>query len=180
MSCEGTLWAHRKSGVIYVSGEISELTTAYLAHFLHHMGGKPANIFIHSGGGEDDSGFAMYDLISLYPGHVTGNIVGVCESAALLPFLACDTRHMSPLSRLQIHHGTYEIPRTHQREAITDAKELSYRDKLFMQIVTQRTNLTLAQVRKYARFGAYFTAEEALEFGMITSIINSPKVDPLS
>lgn len=58
---------------------------------------------INSPGGDAFEGFAIYNLLSGYPGHITSRIDGLAASAASMIAMVGDTIEMSPASMFMIH-----------------------------------------------------------------------------
>jgi ATP-dependent protease ClpP protease subunit len=155
-----------------MNGEITNESTGSLIKFLGTYGDKSFNLFINSAGGEDVEGFAMYDLLRLHKNYleqVTAS--GQIESSAILPFLAGDYRVCTAHTVFMFHNGTTNIENIDAKELDNYIKESKYLNMCYELVISERTNLTVAQVKQKIKHGHYFNAQEALDMGFVHKIL---------
>ncbi len=134
----------------------------------------PIRIFINSPGGDVDAGFAIYDMARFIKNEVYMIGMGLVASAATLVLLA-----VPPERRLGLANSTYLIhqPMSRMEGVATDieiyANQLEkIRDRL-NQIISKETGQPLEVVQKDTDRDHWLFAEEAMEYGLISRIIDS-------
>ena len=134
---------------------------------------KEITIYINSPGGEVQSGLAAYDLLCMTKAPVTTVCIGEAASMAAILFLAGKRRIMLPSSTIMIHDpspggGSLTGMKPDQiEEKLSGLKKT--RDRL-CSIISEKTGKTMKQVMKKTCKDSFFTAEEALDFGLATEI----------
>ncbi len=135
---------------------------------------EPIKLFINSPGGDVDAGFAIYDMARFIKNEVYMIGMGLVASAATLVLLA-----VPPERRLGLANSTYLIhqPMSRMEGVATDieiyANQLEkIRDRL-NQIISKETGQPLEVVQKDTDRDHWLFAEEALEYGLISRIIDS-------
>jgi len=164
-----------KTRTILLSGEINknlaEKTIRQLI-LLEDMGDDPVRIFIDSPGGDADAGYAIFDMIRFVRPPVWTIGMGLVASAAAIIQLASpkERRLGLPNSHYLIHQPLSGI-----RGVATDieihAREL---DKLRAKInllISEETGLKIEQVEKDTDRDYWMTADEAVKYGLICSVI---------
>ena len=138
--------------------------------------GEEITLYINSPGGEVSSGVAVYDYMKLIPSPIRTVCVGTAASMGAILFLAGDRREMLPHSQLMIHDpapggGTMEGMKPAQMEE--RLKSLKKVQKILCEIISEKTGKSLKEVQSKTQKDSYFDAEEAVEFGLATSIIKN-------
>ncbi|MBR2283478.1 MAG: ATP-dependent Clp protease proteolytic subunit [Ruminococcus sp.] len=140
--------------------------------------GKEITLVINSPGGSVNDGLAVYDYIRLMSSPVRTVCVSGAESMGAILFLAGDKRELLPHSRIMIHDphysgsgATYEGKKPNEIEE--DLENLRKISKVLCEIIAERTGKPLKSVQAKTRQDSYFSAEEAVEFGLATGIITS-------
>ena len=134
-------------------------------------------VVISSEGGDEAAGFAMYDLLKSAPCQVTTVGVGSVMSIAALVFQAGDHRVLMPECRYMVHNGSYDFGKgdTQQNHIIDYAREMQAVNKRYAKLIAERAGLQPSKVEKWCRGDKYFSAEEAIGFGLADAIISYPK-----
>ena len=134
---------------------------------------KKITVYINSPGGEVGSGLAAYDLMHLIEAPVTTICIGEAASMAAILFLAGSERIMFPNSRIMIHDpspagGSLQGMKPDEvEEKLKDLQKM--RDKL-CSIIAEKTDKTMEEIRAKTCKDSYFSAQEALAFGLATKI----------
>lgn len=137
---------------------------------------KEITLYINSPGGEVSSGLAVYDYMKLMKAPIRTVCTGIAASMGAILFLAGDKREMLPHTEIMIHDPSFE------NASISGAKpaEISERltvlkktQRVLSEIISETTGKSLKAVQNKTRKDSFFKAEEALEFGLATGIIDS-------
>ena len=143
---------------------------------LKNANGQPITIKINSGGGDVFAGCEIYNELKNYSGKVTIEIHGLCASIASVIAMA-GTCKMSPLAEIMIHNvatctsGDY-------RDMEHTAEVLKKANKTIANAYILKTGMDEKEIRKLMDNETWFTADEALEKGLIDEIMYSnEKID---
>ena len=133
-------------------------------------------LFISSGGGAVSDMFAIYDLMQLVKKNRDIATFGYGKVASAgVPLLATGTlgkRHISPNTRVMLHHCSSNVsgPQPSMR---TNFEELKKVEEMMVQLLADNSKLSTEEI--YEIFSSntdkYFSAEEALEMGLVDKII---------
>ena len=166
--------------VIYLNGEVDQDMAALAIKGLHILetssSSDPATILINSEGGSVVDGLAIYDAIQLAPFQVETRVVGVADSMAAWILQAGDIRSATRYSRIMVHQGT-SAPGDDLRENLNAwAAHHQHLDKVCIDILYRRMvmvnpKITPKQVEKLIQFDKIYTAQQALDAGLIDQII---------
>jgi ATP-dependent Clp protease protease subunit len=155
-----------------IEDQVANLVVAQLLHLESQDPEKDISIYINSPGGSVYSGLAIYDTMKFVKPDIATMCVGVAMSMGSL-LLAGGTkgkRAALPNSRIHIHQPSagYEGQSTdieiHAREI------LGIRGRLD-EIYAENTGLSKEQVREDMERDRFFTAEQALEYGLIDRVL---------
>jgi ATP-dependent Clp protease protease subunit len=133
---------------------------------------KPIAVLINSPGGSADAGFAIYDLLRFVRPPVITVVNGLCASAGILIQLAApkERRFSLPQSRFMIHQPSTMGRGTASDLDITAREILKMRDR-YNRIIAEATGRTPEQVLEDARRDFWLEAGAALEYGLVSKII---------
>ncbi|MCC2803198.1 head maturation protease, ClpP-related [Collinsella aerofaciens] len=144
---KATVYLYGTIGSDFWSSEESN-TAKNFAKELDGLKGKPVDIRIDSLGGDVYEGFAIASAIQRYKGETTAHIDGIAASAASYIAMMADKVVMSSFAQLMIHDAwTY---------AQGNAQEL-------------------ADVKKAMDEETWYTADEALELGLVDEKVATEK-----
>ena len=168
-----------KTRSILISGEIDkdqadEFTKQMLV--LDADSEDPIYVYINSPGGDVYSGFAIHDMIKYVnsPVYVIGE--GLIASAAALIFLAADRD-----KRVGLPHSTYLIhqPLSQMKGVAVDmqiqAEKMGELRENLDKLIADATGKTPEEVSEDTERDCWLSAEEALEYGILSRIITSKK-----
>jgi ATP-dependent Clp protease protease subunit len=178
-----TLGCFPKERIIYIgSSEMGEdeeqgldysLTQNIISSLLYLDRQKESNIIliINCIGGKDEFAYALYDAISMCRSHVCGIGIGHLYSAASIFIQSCDTRYMTPNSKMLIHFGTAWINRETNKQFQSDVKFYEWSINRMYEIYSSKSKLSKQKLKTLCDQDTYFSAEEALKVGLIDKII---------
>ncbi|MBO7430184.1 MAG: ATP-dependent Clp protease proteolytic subunit [Spirochaetia bacterium] len=166
-----------KTRSILISGEIDKKMAEKVVSqllLLEAENDDPIKVFIDSPGGDVDSAFAIFDMIRFVKPKVIMIAMGLAASAGALILLAGDKENRLgfPNSHYLIHQPLSGV-RGVATEIEIHAKEIEKTRQKINALIAQETGKSLAQVEKDTDRDYWLSAEEALEYGLISKIISS-------
>jgi ATP-dependent Clp protease, protease subunit len=165
-----------KTRTILISGEIDkELAERVVRQLLilEQEGDEPIRVFIDSPGGDADAGYAIFDTIRFVKPEVHMVGIGLVASAGALILLAGDKDHRFafPNSHYLIHQPLSGI-RGVATEIEIHAREIEKMRGRINTLISKETGKPLEQVEKDTDRDYWLSAEEALEYGLVSRIIH--------
>ena len=158
---------------LYIHGFIGnwEIDAIDLIRELVKIGDRDLVIRMQSGGGSVYEGLAMYNAIKAYKGKTTGVVDGYVASISTYVLMACDEIQMPENAAFMIHNpeigawgGEAEI-----ESALTQLKNAK---ATIADGYATRSGKALEDVLAAMEKETWFTAKEALEFGLIDAVID--------
>lgn len=136
---------------------------------------KLIELSINSPGGVCTEGMAIYDRLRSLEGHIIkAEVIGECSSMASVVLMAASVRRMHPNARICIHKprfADFYLPTMTEDEAKRAYEDLHAETERLKKIYLDRTSYTEEELDKLMGEDRYMTAEEALQHGVITEII---------
>ena len=130
-------------------------------------------LYINSPGGDVTSGLALYDVLVASESPIRTVCIGNAASMGAILFLAGEKREMLPHTRLMIHDPSFwnmNISGKKPHELQQEVDSLNRVKDTLAGIIAEKTGKSLEEICKVTANDTYFTAEEALEFGLATDI----------
>ncbi|RXR26810.1 ATP-dependent Clp protease proteolytic subunit [Oerskovia turbata] len=131
-------------------------------------------LYINSPGGSVSAGLAIYDTIRLVPNDVSTLAMGF--AASMGQFLLCtgtaDKRYSLPHARIMMHQPSAGIGGTAVDIAI-QAENLEYTKGLLHRLTAEHTGQTTETVTADSDRDRWFTASQALAYGMVDHVVTS-------
>jgi ATP-dependent Clp protease protease subunit len=157
-----------------IDDQIANLVVAQLLHLESSDPDKDISIYINSPGGSIYSGLAIYDTMHFIKPQCQTICVGIAMSmgSLLLAGGAPGKRFALPNSRILIHQPSagFEGQSTdieiHAREILSIRKRTD-------EIYAKHTGQTEEQVHVDMERDRFFTAQQAVEYGLIDKVIHS-------
>jgi ATP-dependent Clp protease protease subunit len=157
-----------------VDDAIANLVVAQLLHLESEDPDKDISIYINSPGGSISAGMAVYDTMQFIKPDVQTICCGIAMSmgSLLLTAGAKGKRMALPNSRILIHQPSagYEGQSTdieiHMNEILKTRAKI---DELY----AQHTGRDIEQVHDDMERDRFFTAEQAVEYGLIDKVLTS-------
>lgn len=163
--------------LLSIRDEINQVSAFEFALALQHLNSvsptEPITVLINSPGGSIDAGLLIYDAIQTSPAPVRLVVLGMAYSMAAIIFAGGQNgRYILPNSKLMLHEPLLGYPiggNTTSIKTISDDL-LATRDKINT-ILARHTGKTKAEIEEATKHDHYFTAEEAVEFGLADKVI---------
>jgi ATP-dependent Clp protease protease subunit len=135
---------------------------------------KPIKIFINSPGGSADDGFAIYDMIRFVRAPVKIISAGLSASAATVIMLAAkkENRFALPNARIMIHQPSMRSFGAAEDLRRTAEQILKLRQRI-NELYASETGQPLDKVSVDTDRDYWMTAQEAVEYGLISRVVNS-------
>lgn len=141
--------------------------------------GSQINVSIHSPGGSVFDGVAMHIALRDHSARVVTRVEGVAASAATLPFMAGDERHMPDNTYLMIHNP-WTVAGGDAAELRNTANFLDRIKSNLVDIYGKDTGIDDAQLDDMLNSETWLDSTEAKNFGFATHIDESVKVAALT
>jgi ATP-dependent Clp protease, protease subunit len=157
-----------------IEDQVANLVVAQLLHLESQDPDKDISIYINSPGGSVYSGLAIYDTMKFVKPDIATMCVGVAMSMGSL-LLAGGTkgkRAALPNSRILIHQPSAGFEGQSTDIEIHAREILNVRERLD-EIYAENTGLSKEQVREDMERDRFFSAEQALEYGLIDRVLDS-------
>ena len=160
-----------------IDDQVANLVVAQLLHLESDDPDKDVNLYINSPGGSIYAGLAIYDTMKFIKPDVQTTCVGVAMSmgSLLLAGGAKGKRSVLPNSRILIHQpsagfeGAAADIEIHAREIIDMRRRVD-------EIYAEHTGQPIEQVHDDMERDRFFTAEEAVEYGLADRVLqNRPR-----
>jgi ATP-dependent Clp protease, protease subunit len=157
-----------------IDDQVANLVVAQLLHLESEDPEKDISIYINSPGGSIYSGLAIYDTMQFIKPNVATMCVGVAMSMGSL-LLAAGTkgkRAVLPNSRILIHQPSAGFEGQSTDIEIHAREILNMRERIDS-IYAHHTGRPAETVREDMERDRFFTAEQALEYGLVDRVIES-------
>lgn len=168
-----------KSRTVVISQQVdAKLTSKVLSQLvlLEQEGNdQPVTVFINSPGGEIFSGFAIFDMLNFISCPVTTIVTGFAASMGSILSLAAEKgcRYAMPQAKIMIHQPLLMGYQGRATECEIQAREiLKTRDHL-VKLYAEQTGKNREEIKKALDRDNWFTAEEALEYGLIDKVVHT-------
>jgi len=169
-----------KDRIVFLDGEINDITADLVVAQLLFLDGqdteKDINLYINSPGGSVTAGLAIYDTIQYVKSDVQTICIGQAASMAAL-ILACGSagkRQVLPSSRVLIHQP-WGGASGQARDIGIQSKEIVRLKKLLVEYFAKHSGKTIEQISADTERDFYMTAKEAVEYGIVDSILERGK-----
>ena len=164
--------------IVFLGTEIDDgVANVIMAQLLHLEAASPdleIFLYINSPGGSVSAGLAIYDTIRLIPNDVRTLALGLAGSMA--QFLLCagtaGKRYSLPHAQVLMHQGSAGFGGTAADVEIY-AAQLERTGALMIRLIAEHTGQPRDRVEQDSLRDRWFSAEEALEYGMIDHIVEN-------
>jgi ATP-dependent Clp protease protease subunit len=174
-----------KERIIFLVGKVQdEMANSIIAQLLYlesEDSSKDISLYINSPGGYISSGLAIYDTMQFIKPDVSTLCVGQACSmgAVLLTAGAKNKRYSLPHSRIMIHQplGGYQGQAT---DIEIHAKEMLKVKRMMNDILVKHTSKSLKEIEKDTDRDNFMSAKEAVNYGLVDSILNKRNIDKVT
>jgi len=169
-----------KDRIVFLDGEINDQSADLVVAQLLFLDGqdseKDINLYINSPGGSVTAGLAIYDTIQYLKSNTQTICIGQAASMAAL-ILAAGTeakRFVLPSSRVIIHQP-WGGAQGQARDIGIQSKEIIRLKKLTINYFSKHTGKDPDQVAQDMERDFYMSAEDAVAYGVVDSILERKK-----
>lgn len=148
----------------------------FLADFRKIPSDSPLDISINSFGGAVYTGLSIYSLLKAHKGQITFRIDGAAMSAATIITSVPGAKVVMPRGSMMMIHKVSSVAigtTDDMRKAADDMEKL---EENLINIYVEKTGRTADEIKEKVNAESYFTAEEAVEFGLADEIDETTEV----
>ena len=185
METSASSMVSRIERTLFVFGEISPTVSGQIIEELHRLDlvEGDINITLQSQGGDEVSGYAIYDAIVMCKNKVAITGIGEVSSMAAIILQAADWRRLTYNSTFLVHNGTTPIETDGEGHANQDAvielaEKLKKDNQRYYNILCERSLQPEQTVKDWCFADEAFTAEEAVNVGFADEVLKSTKNKP--
>ncbi len=156
-----------------IDDDIANLVVAQLIHLESDDPEKDISIYVNSPGGSLHAGLAIYDAMQYVGPDVSTLCYGMAMSAASLILAGGTTgkRFTLPNSRILIHQPSSGF-QGQSTDIEIHAREILELRRLLDEIYARHTGQSREQVHEDMERDRFFSAQQALEYGLVDRIIS--------
>ena len=138
---------------------------------------REIRLYINSPGGQITSGLAIYDTMKMIQAPVSTTAVGMAASMAtiLLTAGAKGKRYALPHSTIHLHQPMGGV-QGQASDIEIEAREILRMRDLLNGILRDSTKMSDDQINKYTDRNMYLTAQQAVEVGLIDSVLEPQQI----
>ncbi|MFY7843298.1 MAG: ATP-dependent Clp protease proteolytic subunit [Rhabdochlamydiaceae bacterium] len=174
---DALLLKHRR---IFLSDAVSSETATDIIKKLWYLDlsepGQPILFVINSPGGSVDAGMAIWDQIQMISSPITTLVTGLAASMGSVLSLAAPSgrRFATEHARIMIHQPSiHGVVRGQATDLDIQAEEILNTHQMLIDLYARKTNKSHKEVEKALDRDNWFSAKEALDFGLIDKIVTS-------
>lgn len=130
-------------------------------------------MFINSPGGEVGSGLALYDVMKGISCPIRTVCMGSAASMGAVLFAAGHTREILPHGRVMIHDPLVSSTGGNALQLQEISRSLMETRRELCELLAQHTGKTLEEIYEKTAHDCWFSAEEAVEFGLADRVIHT-------
>ena len=159
-----------------INEDVANIVTSQLLYLNSVDSDSDIKLFINSPGGSVIDGLAIYDIMNWVEPDVATYTMGMAASmgSILLSSGAKGKRYSLPHSKIMIHQVSGYAGGQYSDIKIW-AEEIKKHQSELYSILAENTGKSFEQIEKDADRDHWFTAKEALEYGLIDEIIEKKK-----
>ena len=164
-----------KNRVIMLGSDVNdEIANQICAQLLYLEGEDPAAdiwLYINSPGGSVTAGMAIYDTMQFVGCDVATVCLGLAASMGqfLLTAGADGKRYTLPNARIMMHQPLAGL-RGQAADIAIQAEQLRYTKRRMAELIAVHSGQTLEQIQQDSERDRWFTADEAVEYGLVDAV----------
>lgn len=169
---------------IYCLGEIDADSAGSLILQLQYLAAQDPEaeitLYINSPGGSVADGLALYDIMQTIPCPIRTVCMGTAASFGALLFTAGDTREIFPHSKIMIHDPLIAGQGLTGSATLLHTKidSLMETRQILGELLARHTGKTLEEIYEKTAQDTWFTASEAVDYGLADTIIQTAETKP--
>lgn len=166
--------------VVFLVGEINHASAArvmmQMLYLEDQKRGQDINLYINSPGGAVDDTLAIYDTMQFISADVATYCIGRAYSggAVLLAAGVKGKRHILPHAKVMIHQP-YGGVTGQTTDVQIQAEQIIKAKQTLNEIISKHTGQSVEQVARDGERDRFFTAQEALAYGLVDNVFTSKK-----
>lgn len=164
----------KTTGTISIVGEVTMKMASVFRQQIKTLERQKKNstivVEINSDGGCVEAGLMIIDTIQQSPKTVVTRVTGTAKSMGAMILMAANHREALPNSNIMVHEAHYDISATHGQIDSEVAFNKSLENVCNVIMDKQSGKESGYWENKYSGKNLYFTAEQALAEGLVTSI----------
>ncbi|MEO6651105.1 MAG: ATP-dependent Clp protease proteolytic subunit [Ilumatobacteraceae bacterium] len=167
-----------KNRVVMLGSDVNDdIANQVCAQLLYLEGEDPDQdiwLYINSPGGSVTAGMAIYDTMQFVGCDVATVCLGLAASMGqfLLTAGAAGKRYTLPNARIMMHQPLAGL-RGQATDIAIQAEQLRYTKLRMAQLIAEHSGQTLEQIQSDSERDRWFTAEAAVEYGLVDSVKKS-------
>lgn len=162
--------------IVVLNGEVNDESAGLVASQMLLLAAQdpaaPITFYINSPGGSVSAGMMIYDVIGHIPNSVSTVAMGLAASMGqfLLTAGTPGMRQVMPNARIMMHQPLGGIGGTASDIRI-QAEQMAALKLRLAQLIAQHSGQPLAQIQEDSERDRWFTAEEAVEYGLADHVV---------
>lgn len=164
-----------KERIIILTGEIDDAMSSSICSqllYLSSISNEPIQMYINSPGGSISAGLAIYDIMNYIPCTISTICMGICASMAAVLLCAGTKGKRFALSNSEIMiHQPLGGMQGQAKDMEIAAQHMSKVKERLYQILSTHTEQDKKTIMKDCDRDYYMDAQEALQYGLLDSII---------
>ena len=159
-----------------IDDQIANLVVAQLLYLSREDPESGIQMYINSPGGQVYSGMAIYDTMRMIPNKISTVAVGVAASFGTVLLAAGEKGQRYALPHATIHmHQPLGGAQGQASDIEIQAKEILRIKERLNAILAEATGQDVATIIKDTERDFYMSAQQAVEYGLVDKVLESPK-----
>lgn len=156
-----------------IESQIANLIVAQLLFLEREDSGRRIQMYVNSPGGEIYAGLGIYDTMQAINAPVSTVVVGFAASfgTVILSSGEAGLRHALPNATVHLHQPLGGA-RGQASDIVIQANEIVRQKAQLYKIIAKHADKTPEYIEKLSERDIYFTPEQAIEHGLIDSILD--------
>ena len=166
----------RSKRILFITDEITDQAALEFSkqvfYLLHENAADTIHLFINSPGGSIDAGMLIYDVLSKTPAPIKMYCIGKAYSMAAVLFASgSHGRYILPHSKIMLHEPLIPFGIGGKTTTIQTISDSLLKTKQDMEaILALHTGRTPEEISEITKTDHYFTAQEAVDFGLADAV----------
>lgn len=159
-----------------INDQVANSIVAQLLYLSREDPEREIQMYINSPGGVVYSGLAIYDTMKMIPNVINTVAVGVTASFGTVILTAGTKGHRFVLPNATVHlHQPLGGAQGQASDIEIQAKEILRLKTRLNTILSDATGQTLEVIERDTDRDVYFTAEQAVEYGLVDKVLSPPE-----